>query len=133
MLFFYVCWPYSARPAQVWKNWRPRAPNEAHEIIVEQDAPSLKGLHRNKLVHASDDGAFDASQSYVGPLTVVAVEKNQLTLAPAEGFAPESSRNSALRRPVVRGRSPKRRRTSGPRTMPIRWPPRKSSRRKACS
>ncbi len=89
VLFFYVCWPYSAQPAKVWPAWRPSAPNEANEILVAKETPDLRGLRVGAIVHASDDMAFDKEQSYVGQLRVVAIAAEELTLAPTAEFSPD--------------------------------------------
>ncbi len=88
-LFFYVCWPYSARPARVWANCVPTSPNEANEIDVSREGAPFVGLQVGDVVHASDPAATDPQRGYVGPLKVVKVGQERITLAPTDAFSPE--------------------------------------------
>jgi ferredoxin len=78
-LFFYVAWPYSARPARTWKGLTPTALDEHNQTTVDSDAPLE--LRRDMVVHVADTAISDVERSYVGPFRVVDVADNQLTLA----------------------------------------------------
>lgn len=74
-LFFYVAWPYSARPAQVWKGLQPSALDEQDQITLSGDA--LPVLSAGSTIHA----ASESSRGYIGPFQVVSSSPTALTLA----------------------------------------------------
>lgn len=89
LLFFYVCWPYSARPACIWPSLQPASPTEDNRIEVSAAEEDLQGLLVGNVVHASDSASAAASPSYVGPLKVTAKTAGKVTLSPTEAFSPE--------------------------------------------
>jgi NAD-dependent dihydropyrimidine dehydrogenase PreA subunit len=100
VLFFYVCWPYTARPARTWEGWvatltRSASEGESHVTLMIAEAPAElprrgQGLH---LVDTSIPAGEYAQAGYAGEFRVVAVAAKELTLTttatlPAEGLAP---------------------------------------------
>jgi len=85
-LFFYVCWPYTARPAGTWGGWLPVEVNaETGAATLATDQPPAIPLQTGMTLHVSDagDGLF-----YLGSFRVERAEKLELQLAPAQPLAP---------------------------------------------
>jgi ferredoxin len=72
-LFFYVAWPYSARPAQQWKGLQPEALSEEGQVVINGDVPQLPP---GAPVHATSE-----SGGYIGLLRVVGSSQRRITLA----------------------------------------------------
>lgn len=72
-LFFYVAWPYSARPAQQWKNIEATVLDADNRTTIPADTGS--GLRVGNVVYAAD-----ASGAELGPFAVTAVTAEQITL-----------------------------------------------------
>ncbi|HTN74686.1 MAG TPA: 4Fe-4S binding protein [Pirellulaceae bacterium] len=72
-LFFYVAWPYSARPEQQWKNVAVSAFDADNRITCS--AESVTDLRVGDVVHATD-----AAGQVVGPLQVTAHDAQAITL-----------------------------------------------------
>jgi ferredoxin len=77
-LFFYVCFPYTARPAKVWPGWQPQS-IAADNTIVLVSAEAVDPL--------PSTGRTIYSES--GPVVVLRSAAKQLTVRPAEGFPSE--------------------------------------------
>jgi MauM/NapG family ferredoxin protein len=82
-LFFYVAWPYSARPAAVHRGLMPEPLDENNQIVVVGDTPMA--IRPGDRVHVSDPSLSEAYQ-YVGPFRVVSSDGARLILMPAEGI-----------------------------------------------
>lgn len=89
LLFFYVCWPYSARPSRTWPSLQPAAPTEDNRIEVSASEDDLQGLLVGNVVHASDSASAATGPSYVGPLKVASKTPGKVTLVPTEEFSSE--------------------------------------------
>jgi NAD-dependent dihydropyrimidine dehydrogenase PreA subunit len=97
VLFFYVCWPYTARPAKTWENWVAVETDAATGSVklaiaaAPADVPSRgKELH---LVDTSIPADGNPETGHAGEFRVLASAAKELTLAttaplPAEGLAP---------------------------------------------
>lgn len=98
LLFFYVCWPYSATPARVWRAVQPTVPDDANRIEVVATSGDLVGLHRGDVVHASRaaddfstaDGSSADQGAYIGALQVLEVDGMGALLSPTAAFAEET-------------------------------------------
>jgi ferredoxin len=96
-LFFFVCWPYSARPARAWKDWMPREINaRTGRTIVSREAPVPAELARGAIVHVVDEGAGDRTSGGLGNFVVIAAAAGELTLEPAEARPPDALEHLAL-------------------------------------
>ncbi len=90
-LFCYVCWPYTAKPAQVWPNWTPSefdATTGRATLLRETplDAPLTKGT----TVYVADTGATEGSLARRGlAFTIVQGGTAQLIAEPREPLTPE--------------------------------------------
>lgn len=98
VLFFYVCWPYTARPTQTWSNWVAADTNLAARSVTflrsEADAnPPVVG-QTLYLVDTSLPASASGSTASVSPaFRVVSSAGNELQLTtdsvlPEEGLAP---------------------------------------------
>jgi NAD-dependent dihydropyrimidine dehydrogenase PreA subunit len=100
VLFFYVCWPYTAQPARTWDNWVAKQTRRTSEevtqvtlTIAEPPANLPRAGQTLHLVDSSLSAADDPQIGYAGEFRVVAAEPQELTLAttaspPAEALAP---------------------------------------------
>lgn len=88
-LFFYVCYPYTARPSQVSPGWKPGPPDAQNRITVtREDAPSWR-LAAGAQVHVVDEASADAAQGYVGPFHVVEARGQEVVLEPTAEVSQE--------------------------------------------
>jgi hypothetical protein len=103
-LFFYVCWPYTARPARTWENWvaaetltrraSEGAPASDVKLVIAEAPGELP--HVGQMLHLVDKSiptGDDSQAGYAGEFRVVAVAPKELTLSttaqlPEEGLAP---------------------------------------------
>ncbi len=87
VLFFYVCWPYTAVPADVWPGMQPNSPDQANHIEVTSLNGPVRGVEVGDVLHASDPAAADAESGYVGPFQVLSIDEHGLTLLPTDEFS----------------------------------------------
>lgn len=88
-LFFYVCYPYTARPTQVSPGWKPEAPGAENRVkVTRDDAASIK-LRPGREIHVVDTAVADSAKSYVGPFNVVEAGGQEALLAPTEEVSQE--------------------------------------------
>jgi polyferredoxin len=58
VLFFYVAWPYSARPARLWHGWTPiEVDPESGVTKIHLDQPALDGIAQGDTIHIIDAAA----------------------------------------------------------------------------
>jgi NAD-dependent dihydropyrimidine dehydrogenase PreA subunit len=104
VLFFYVCWPYTARPARTWDNWvaaetltRRASEGESAsdvKLVVAQPPYALPRVGQTlHLVDTSIPANDDPQAGYAGEFRVVVAAPKELTLSttaqlPEEGLAP---------------------------------------------
>jgi ferredoxin len=86
VLFFYVAWPYSARPAQIWPNWQPAALGAGDRLVVTHETPDGRALTAGKILHIANEGAFDPADRYLGSARIERLSDKQLTLTPTADF-----------------------------------------------
>lgn len=87
LLFFYVCWPYSATPAKVWSNLQPQSPSAEGTIAVGYDAATSRPPSVGQTVYASSTASSTAPQGdYLGPLKVSKIEPDLIVLKPTDAF-----------------------------------------------
>jgi NAD-dependent dihydropyrimidine dehydrogenase PreA subunit len=101
VLFFYVCWPYTARPARTWENWVATetlpASGGTAQVRLAIAAPTADLPRRGQTLHlmetafVSDD---DLNAGYAGEFRVLSASPAELVLSapardlPAHGLAP---------------------------------------------
>lgn len=86
-LFFYVCWPYTARPVNTWSGWLPVEVNaETGAATLAAELPPAVPLHSGAIVHVSDAGA---GQFYLGSFRVERAEILELQLVPIQTLGRE--------------------------------------------
>ena len=89
-LFFHVCWPYTARPAGVWKNWTPVSVDQETGSVVAE-ALTTDRPAQGTLVFVAEAG--DAAPGVLGRFRVTGGEGQVLWLAPAAPLdAPQRER-----------------------------------------
>lgn len=88
-LFFYVAWPYSARPNPIWTGLSPAPLDADNRTTLTAANGALPRLRVGQRVFASDAGAFDPAQAAIGPFNVVAVTDDALVLAASDDIASE--------------------------------------------
>lgn len=96
-LFFYVCWPYSARPAQSWKNWTPAEIDaQSGQVTLVADELPADVARQGKLVHVVDESQPDDGQRKSLAFRIERVEPEALILRPAEEMSPASLEQLSL-------------------------------------
>ena len=82
-LFFYVCWPYRAHPAQVHSGWIPTEVNvETGEILLSSENGNTDELQIESQWHVFDKGHTESS--YLGQFDVASRGGKELVLFPSE-------------------------------------------------
>ncbi len=88
-LFFYVAWPYSARPAQVWPGLAPAAPAEDRTIAITAQPGALVGIRPSQRYFVSSADPATGKLALLGPVTVREVQSESLVLAAEPDFPAE--------------------------------------------
>ena len=79
-LFFWVCYPYNARPAPTWTGWQPTRVGGEQTIELRADAAANGGLTPGRTLFAAQ-GATP-----LGSVTIVKSDDGNVTVRPAAGF-----------------------------------------------
>lgn len=88
LLFFYVCWPYTARPARAWHNWLPVKVDAATgKAVVVTERPGTDPILPNMVLYAVD-GSHPEGQDGI-PFRVARVGDQQLVLQPVAPLGPQ--------------------------------------------
>lgn len=89
-LFFYVCYPYTARPPQVWSGWQPQSIAEDNTIVLARDEPADSPPRPGQAVYA-ESGPLVVLGSHHAPRDerISRSEMFTLSVRPAEGFPAE--------------------------------------------
>jgi NAD-dependent dihydropyrimidine dehydrogenase PreA subunit len=86
--FFYVCWPYSARPARSWRGATPAEVDAGTGQVTIVFPEALDAmLAKTPSVHVADEGT--GTSIALGEFRVVARSEKSLTLAPMEVLSAE--------------------------------------------
>lgn len=91
-LFFYVCWPYSARPeppGRQWTGWRVELEQETGAIAFVSETAATEELSVGMTMHAVDESAASASDGYLGEFTVSEIDAGRLALTPRDELSGE--------------------------------------------
>ncbi|MEX2215725.1 MAG: 4Fe-4S binding protein [Phycisphaeraceae bacterium] len=99
VLFFYVCWPYSAKPAQVWTGWQPLEvdPDSGVTSLINE-LPPPASLAVGRVVYLADPtyepppGASEEERaSSLGAFVVQSIEEKTIRLKPREKLTPQQA------------------------------------------
>jgi ferredoxin len=71
-LFYYVCYPYTARPSQTWLQWQPTRIVEDQSLILEKPQGEVAGLTPGMVVHAAHLGSWRVKEAAEGRIILVA-------------------------------------------------------------
>jgi hypothetical protein len=86
VLFFYVCWPYTARPGSslMSDGWQTEELDmqTVRLVLVKSGGPD-SAVAQDQEVHLVDAGTSIALDGYVAPFRVVQCDEDHLTLMPA--------------------------------------------------
>lgn len=77
-LFFYVCYPYTARPARVWPGWQPQSIGSDNTIILARQEPVDFPPDTGETIYAE-----------AGPLVVIKAAAKELILRPTPAYPAE--------------------------------------------
>jgi len=92
VLFFYVCWPYSAQPdaaGRTSSGWSlAEVVDDGTFRFAHASAPDWI-LDTGSRLHVVDDAATDAAAGHVGAFSVVAAEQEAILLRPEGELTPE--------------------------------------------
>ncbi len=82
-LFFYVCWPYRALPAQSYSGWIPIEVNvESGEVLLSIEGLVADEIAEGSVWYVSDESA--AEQSYLGSFSVRSKTETECIVMPTE-------------------------------------------------
>ncbi len=96
-LFFFVCWPYSAHPPQVWKGWMPtQVDARSGKTTLAAPGPMPPELARGTTLHVIDPGQGAGTAGSLGAFTVTGVGSGELTLEPSDAWPVERLEQLAL-------------------------------------
>ena len=88
LLFFVVCWPYRAQPAQQYAGWIPLEVNvNSGEITLTSDSEIANEIQVGSIWHISDESLAEAP--YLGSFEVQGKTATECVLTPAETKSPE--------------------------------------------
>jgi len=88
VLFFYVCCPYTARPAAVWGGWLPTDVDATSgRITLSADEPAGNPISVDQVLHVVDPGA--SPPAYLGAFRVIDSADGRLVLEPEASMTPE--------------------------------------------
>jgi len=79
VLFYYVCYPYTARPSQTWPLWQPTKIGEDQSVVLEKSQGETAGLVPGMTVYTADTGSWQ----------VRAAQEGQIILAAGKDVPPE--------------------------------------------
>jgi ferredoxin len=92
-LFFYVCYPYTARPAAVWTAWQPSAIGDDDSITLTNADTLAEAMLEGRTLYAALENGADRSPEELGPITVVSQtgenDGRTIVVKPVEGFPAE--------------------------------------------
>lgn len=87
VLFFYVCFPYTAKPSRIWHGWVPMDVNsESGAVKVEAQHPPADKLAAGAIITVTDAapaGSTDAPP-ILGQFRITSISGSSLSLAPAK-------------------------------------------------
>lgn len=93
VLFFYVCWPYTARPTRSWQKWVAAETNaEAKTVKFQRGEAESSAPRAGQTLYLVDTSLPAAEGAQATPYEVVSAAEKELTLKttaelPAEGLA----------------------------------------------
>ncbi|HZL91949.1 MAG TPA: 4Fe-4S ferredoxin, partial [Pirellulaceae bacterium] len=79
-LFFWVCYPYNARPAPVWTGWQPTGVGADRTIEFTGNTAAATGLAPSRTLYAASSGTA------LGPVVIADVRGERMTVQAAPGF-----------------------------------------------
>ncbi len=86
-LFFYICWPYRAHPAQTHSGWTPLEVDvETGRILLAGEGGGSDEIPIGSQWHAVDTG--QAKNAYLGRFDVASTSTGQVVLFPADEMPP---------------------------------------------
>lgn len=89
-LFLYVCWPYTARPARVWPNWRPDDVDAEQGLVtLSVEPPLAEPIAVGRRLFLNDPAA--AEQACFGEFAVQTSDQQRLELRPVRPLSQEQS------------------------------------------
>ncbi|MEX0715381.1 MAG: 4Fe-4S binding protein [Planctomycetaceae bacterium] len=91
LLFFHVCWPYSAQPPVVWRGWLPEnADLDAGRFVISTDDDQSDAPPAGATVHLVDESAAaGAPEAAAIPIRILGRADGKLTIEPAESLSPD--------------------------------------------
>ena len=92
VLFFYVCWPYSAKPAGEGRrseNWSFVEAGEGGTFRWQRAAAPEWQPEASEAVHVLDAATDDAQEGYVGAFEFVSASETEITLRPHGELTPD--------------------------------------------
>jgi polyferredoxin len=89
-LFFYVCWPYDAVPAAVWRGWVPvQFDLETKTAVVVGDHPATPPIEAGATVYVVDESQPGQERGDGDRFQVVAADGRELALRADDALAAE--------------------------------------------
>jgi len=92
VLFFYVCWPYSANPAppgKVSTDWMLEEVDQHDQFHFRTEIPNEWPTETGGPVHVVDESELDEAKGYVASFTLVSIDGSRIALKPDGELSPE--------------------------------------------
>lgn len=92
VLFFYVCWPYTARPTRTWQNWvAAEADLETQQVKFLRGEPDANLPRAGQVVYGIDASLPPEETSAIAParFEVLSASSKEMLLKSAAAIPPE--------------------------------------------
>jgi len=92
ILFFYVCWPYDARPSppgKVSSGWSLEEIDQQDQFRFRSATPADWPSEAGQRVHAVDEGKSEEVEGYVAPFALITASDGRIVLVPDGDLSPE--------------------------------------------
>jgi NAD-dependent dihydropyrimidine dehydrogenase PreA subunit len=97
ILFFYVCWPYTAQPAKTWTGWTPAEIDSTtgRTLALAEQSPQ-DPLQPGTILHVVDAGAGEEATGKLGQFRVIAAAGQEVRLEPVATPTPDELERLAI-------------------------------------
>ncbi|MEX0702812.1 MAG: 4Fe-4S binding protein [Planctomycetales bacterium] len=98
VLFFYVCWPYSAQPPVVWRGWLPESVDldAGRFVVATEEGPSVAPAAGATVFLVDESAAAGAPETTAIPFRILDSDAGKLAIEPAGPLSPDTLELLAL-------------------------------------
>jgi len=105
-LFFYVCWPYSARPSRVWPGWSTQQTDETGQVILTSAAKSAEMPAAGSEVFLAEAGPSADAPESLGRFRVAKAAAAEVVLTASTPLSPDQLAQLSFGGPWTLSESP---------------------------